>query len=178
MNPGNATSVRQYAPTATAPPGVKQKFADELQNTLDGVPTHDILILLSDFNARVGKRDRMNNLWQGTLGIDERNDAGEEFLEFCAMNHLTIMNSWFEKKDVHLGTWMHPATRTYHNDYVVMCASQRKMCNDIQVMRGVNCWSDQLMVRVKVSVRMFQSQSRKQPTIPFVIYIPAAQPKC
>ena len=33
--------VSVYAPTAKAPPGVKAKFVDELQNTLDGIPPGD-----------------------------------------------------------------------------------------------------------------------------------------
>ena len=85
------TTISVYAPTAI----------EELQSSLDKVPPSDILILLGDFNARVGKRDVASSLWQEMLGIhgfDERNDAGEGFLEFCLSNHLTIMNSWFEKK--------------------------------------------------------------------------------
>ena len=44
-----------------------------------------------------------SDLWRGTLGVhglDERNNTGEEF---CATNQLTIMNSWFQKKEIHLG---------------------------------------------------------------------------
>ena len=75
---------------------MKQKFVDDLQNTLDRVPQSDIFILLGYFNARVGKRDVTSNLWQGSLeilmhGLDGSNDASEEFLEFCALNQLAIM---------------------------------------------------------------------------------------
>ena len=92
------TVLSVYAPTAKAPPGVKQQFNEELQSSLDKVSPSDILIILGDFNARVGKRDVASNLWKQTLGIhgfDERNDAGEELLEYCSSNCLTIMNSWF-----------------------------------------------------------------------------------
>ena len=51
-----------YAPTAKAPPGVKAKFTDELQDALDHVPVDDILIVLGDFNARVGKRERASDI--------------------------------------------------------------------------------------------------------------------
>ena len=170
----SVTVVSVYAPTAKAPPGVKQQFNEDLQSSLDKVPPSDILIILGDFNARVGKRDVASSLWKQTLGIhgfDERNDAGEELLEFCSSNHLTIMNSWFEKKDIHLGTWMHPATKRFHTiDLIVMRASQRRFCTDVQVMRGANCWTDHKMVRAKLSVRPFHSQSRKRVTIPFAVH--------
>ena len=168
------TVISVYAPTAKAPPRVKQQFIEELQSSLDKVSPSDILILLGDFNARVGKRDVASSLWRETLGIhgfDERNDAGEEFLEFCSSNHLTIMNSWFKKKDVYLGTWMHPATKKFHTiDLIVMRAGQRMFCTDVQVMRGANCWTDHKMVRANLSVRPFHSQSRKKVTIPFAVH--------
>ena len=56
------TVVSAYAPTAKAPPNVKDKFFEELQDTLDGVPTDDILILLGDFNVRVGRRVESNDV--------------------------------------------------------------------------------------------------------------------
>ena len=104
-------------------------------------------------------------MWQGTLGIhglEERNEAGEEFLEFCASNQLTIMITWF-KKEIHLGTWMHPATKKYHMiDFIVMCEGQGMFCKDVQVMRGANCWSDHRLVRAKLRVNSIHSHSNKE----------------
>ena len=51
-----------YAPTAKAPPGIKQKFFAELQDALDKIPESDILVVLGDFNARVGVLDQDSNL--------------------------------------------------------------------------------------------------------------------
>ncbi len=69
--------------------------------------------------------------WRGVLGkhgLDERNEAGEQLMQVCALNKLTVMNTWFEKKLVQYGTWMHPRTKMSHViDLVVMRAGQR-MC--------------------------------------------------
>ena len=102
-----------YAPTVKSTPGVKQKFYADLQDTIDKVPANDNLILLGDFNARVGVLDH-NDLWSSVLGrygLSERNIAGEELLGFCASNVLSIMNTWFQKREIHQGTWSHPATK-------------------------------------------------------------------
>ena len=40
-----------YVPMAKAPPAVKAKFVDDLQETLDSVPTGDTVIVLGSFNA-------------------------------------------------------------------------------------------------------------------------------
>ena len=89
-----------YIPTAKDTHNVKQSFFSDLQDTLDKIPTTDIMIVLGDFNARVGKLDigSEDNTWVGTLGrhgLQERNEAGEELQEVCATNQLTLMNTWF-----------------------------------------------------------------------------------
>ena len=39
-----------YAPTAKAPPGIAQKFTEDLQDTVDKIPTSDVQLLLGYFN--------------------------------------------------------------------------------------------------------------------------------
>ena len=46
-----------YVPTAKATPSVKVKFTDDFQRTLDTLPAGDVVMVLGDFNARVGKDD-------------------------------------------------------------------------------------------------------------------------
>ena len=50
----HATIVSAYAPTMTNPDEVKDKFYDDLDNVISATPRTDKLILLGDFNARVG----------------------------------------------------------------------------------------------------------------------------
>ena len=69
--------------------------------------------------------------------MTECNLAGHELLEFCAINKLSIMNTWFQKKEIHQGTWTHPATKRCHTiDFVMMRAEQRVHCKDVRAMRG------------------------------------------
>ena len=163
-----------YAPTAKVTAGVKQKFYADLQDTIDNVPANDILILLGDFNARVGVLDH-NNLWSGVLvkyGLIERNIAGEELLGFCASNVLSIMNTWFQKREIHQGTWSHPATKKVHMiDFVMMRADQRVICRDVRVMRGADCWSDHMLVRAKLNVVVKRYHKRKDKIAkPFAVH--------
>ena len=51
-----------YEPTAKAPPSIKLNFNDDLQDTIDRIPHYDILVMLGDFNARVGVLDTRNDL--------------------------------------------------------------------------------------------------------------------
>ena len=49
-----ATIVSAYASTMTNPDEVKDKFYDDLDSVISTAPRTDKLILLGDFNARVG----------------------------------------------------------------------------------------------------------------------------
>ena len=162
-----------YAPTAKAPPAIVQKFMDNLQDTVDKIPASDVLMLLGDFNVRVGSSGD-DDLWlgvRGRHGVGVCNEAGERFLEFCALNQFSIMNTWFEKKQHHLATWKHPATKQSHMiDFVVMRAAQRFFYTDVQVMRGANCWLDHAMVRTKVMIHFPRLKKAPANTLPLAVH--------
>ena len=93
------TVVNVYAQTAKAPPSVQEKFVCDLQAALDRVPTSDILVVLGDFNARIGVRPApvgdSPDLWTdvtGPFGLGRCIAAGEDLLMLCAANRLSIMN--------------------------------------------------------------------------------------
>ena len=57
----HATIVSAYAPTMTNPDEVKDKFYDDLDNSISATPRADKLILLGDFHARVGTDHQICN---------------------------------------------------------------------------------------------------------------------
>ena len=65
---------------------------------IDGAFQGDFLVLLGGFNTRVGVLGPDEECWRGVVGkhgLDESNETGEELLQLCAMNQLTVMNIWF-----------------------------------------------------------------------------------
>ena len=72
-----------------------------------------------------------------------------------AVNDLTILNTWFEKPQVHLATWKHPATKQAHmTDFVLTRKGQRRLCRDVRVCGSGCCWSDYHLVRGKVQLQI------------------------
>ena len=61
----HATLISAYAPTLDSEDDIKDTFYRSLDATIRSIPQNDKLILLGDFNARVG---RQNLLWPGVLG--------------------------------------------------------------------------------------------------------------
>ncbi|XP_048588402.1 craniofacial development protein 2-like [Nematostella vectensis] len=60
-----ATIISAYAPTMTNPDEIKDKFYEDLNNVINTVPQADKLIILGDFNARVGCD---SSIWEGVIG--------------------------------------------------------------------------------------------------------------
>ena len=156
--------VCMYAPTVRAPGVMMKCFYDDLQDVLSGIPSSDLLLMLGDLNAHVGMRDRSSELWYvlGCFGIDDRNQAGEDLLNFCDLNQLSLMNTWFQKDSFHYGTWTHPATKkSTMIDFVVVRSAHRRHCLDVQVMRGATFWTDHKLVRVKLRLDLRGSRGRQ-----------------
>ena len=159
--------VNVYAPTSKATLSVKQGFFTDLQSVVSALPSRDAVVILGDFNARVGSCDDCvrpgsvgaddgGSAWGsvlGRFGLGSCNQAGEELLLFCATNQLSVMNTFFCKRPSRRGTWTHPATQRCHLiDFILMRSSQRCFCRDVRVVRGASCWTDHFMVRTTLEL--------------------------
>ena len=69
-----------YAPTEVAEDDDKNIFYDKLQEAIESTPRHDILIILGDLNAKVGKENIGKETTMGTHGVGDRNKNGERLI--------------------------------------------------------------------------------------------------
>ena len=89
---------------------------------------------------------------QGVHGTGKINEA---LLNFCALNEVTITNTFFEKKAIHKNTWQHPGSKKWHCiDYLIMRQSQRRLCADDSVLRCANCSADYKLLVAKVQLHI------------------------
>ena len=95
---GVTTIVQVYAPTTASSEEEITKFYDQLQRQIDTTPSQDILIIMGDFNAKVGTDWESWNGVLGKFGLGDANERGERLLNFCALNDLCITNTFFKQK--------------------------------------------------------------------------------
>ena len=109
-NNEHMTLICAYAPTLTAEEDVKDQFYEELDEALRSVNGRDKIILLGDFNARVGRR---SDLWNaiGPQGVGKMNANGLRLLSLCSEHDLVITNTLFRLKTIHKTSWMHPRSK-------------------------------------------------------------------
>ena len=90
------TLISCYAPTLTSSEDSKDQFYEELDNLLSDAPQNDKIIILGDFNARVGSN---YNVWHriiGRHGVGKENANGIRLLNLCALHNLAITKTLFQ----------------------------------------------------------------------------------
>ena len=161
-NNKSATLVSCYAPTMYATQQETDDFYDQLRAVISKVSFSDKLILMGDFNARVGSD---HYTWPGILGnggVGKMNSNGLHLLSLCREFDLTISNTLFQQSNQRKTTWMHPRSKNWHMiDYVI---TRRRDVKDFRITRSFHstCYlSDHALLRSKVSFKL----ARKRPII-------------
>ena len=104
--PFNITIIQVYAPTKNAEEAEDEWFYEDLQDFLDLKPKKDVLVIIGDWNAKVGSQETPGVT--GKFGLGIRNEAGQRLIEFCQENALVIVNTLFQQHMSRLYTWTSP----------------------------------------------------------------------
>ena len=84
-------SIQVYAPNESAEEAGKAQFYEELRETIkEHKKSKDQLIVMGDFNAKVG--EKRENAVVGPFGMGERYGNGELLLDFCKEEDLVLAN--------------------------------------------------------------------------------------
>ena len=71
--PHNLSLIVAYAPTSAANEDELNQFYEMIQEAVDSIPSRDILMVLGDFNGKVGKATLPTPV-HGKFGLGERNE--------------------------------------------------------------------------------------------------------
>ena len=94
-NPCNITIIQFYAPTSPAEEAKVEQFYEALQNLLELTPKKDVLLIVGDWNAKVGSQEIPGVTGKFDLGV--QNKAGQRLTEFCQEDALVIANTLFQQ---------------------------------------------------------------------------------
>ena len=161
-NKQKATLISAYAPTMTNPEEVKDQFYEQLDALRAAVPNSEKLIILGDYNARVGTD---YHKWSGVIdqqGTGKCNINGLLLLQICTAPELVITNTLFRLPTRSKTPWMHPRSKHWHLiDYVI---TRKKDASDVIVTKSMclaECCTDHRLLGSNLRLRI-QAQRRPQ----------------
>ncbi|BHF82330.1 hypothetical protein SprV_0802546700 [Sparganum proliferum] len=150
-----ATIVSAYAPPMTSPEASRDKFYEDLHALLTTVSKAEKLVVLGDFNARVGTD---HTAWRGVLGphgLRGSNDNSLLLLRTCAEHRLILTNTFFCLPEREKATWGHPRSRQFHLlDYVLVRRRDQRDVLVTKAIAGADGWTDHRLVISKMRIRL------------------------
>ena len=139
--PFNITVIQVSAPTSNAEEAEVERFYEDLQDLLELTPKKDVLFILGDWNAKIG-RQRVPGV-TGKFGLGMQNEAGQRLIEFCQENAWVIANTLFQQHERRLYTWTSPDGQHRNEiDYILCSQRWRSSIQSAKTTPGADCGSD------------------------------------
>ena len=155
--------IQGYAPTNDADDEVKARFYDSLNHLLGSIRAKDLIMLIGDFNAKIGGQNEGYEAVMGKHGVGTMNENGELLAETCASKNLVIGGSVFPHKTIHKTTWVSPDHVTENQiDHICISKKFRRSMEDVRVMRGADAASDHHLLVGIFRLRLKRHQQAKK----------------
>ena len=131
-----------YAPTEETPEGQKAKYMAALNCTVASVPAREYVFVLTDANARTGKRGdgggERDRKVLGASGRDKLNENGKLLLSFAENNKLDLLNTFFCTPKSGVSYTFQSANRSKGQsrlDYILTKQANRRLIRCVNVRR-------------------------------------------
>ncbi|XP_071500757.1 craniofacial development protein 2-like [Diadema antillarum] len=155
MKQGTLNIIQVQAPTSAHSDQDSDLLYDILlHNIHKGSKKEELIaIMMGDFNA---KAESDVSAWARTLdkfGLGQRNDRGEQLLEFCTLHKLVLCNRNFQHKDCRRTTWISPCgTNNNQIDFMVTKQESLKLFRYCRSFSSVEIGSDHLLVLANIKL--------------------------
>ena len=130
-----------------------EEYYEEIANTLKTVKSDEILIVMGDMNAKIGKGKTDSVV--GNHGLGKRNDRGDRLIAFCNEENLCIANTLFEHPARKLYTWKSPGdVKRNQIDFVMIRKRFRNSIKQCCTYPGADIHSDHNPVMTKLEFKL------------------------
>ena len=132
---------------------------DNLRRAIDSIPTHNMLLVIGDFNARVGPEDVRFPFHEST------NRNGKYLFDFAIEKNLLIANTYFQKRIGKRWTYISPGGTKCQLDYILV---RRKWKNSLlnaeaySTFAGVGSDHRIVSARIRLSLRKSKTLPKRK----------------
>ena len=139
--PFNITVIQVYAPTSNTEEVEVVWFYEDLQDLLELTPKKEVLFIIGDWNAKVGRQETPGVT--GKFGLGIQNESGQRLTAFCQENALVITNTLFQQHKRRLYTWTSPDGQHRNQIDSIICSQRwRSSLQSAKTRLGAGCGSD------------------------------------
>lgn len=154
----NISVINVHAPTEEKTSEVKESFYEELDRAYSQCPSHDLKIVLGDFNAKLGREP----IYSRCIGFHSlhgnTNDNGTRLVDFATEKNLVVGSTRFARRDIHKATWVSPDGVTSNQiDHVLTDNRHKSSLLKVRTLRGANIDSDHFLVGAVIRCRIANS---------------------
>lgn len=143
-----------YAPTLMADADTKDAFYSHLDSIIRQYSKQEPLIILGDFNARVGADHEAWPSCLGHFGVGNMNDNGQRLLETCSYHDLCVTNTFFSTRPHHRVSWRHPRSKHWHQlDLIITRRSQLSSILVTRTYHSADCDTDHSLICSQVRLQ-------------------------
>ncbi|XP_071153590.1 craniofacial development protein 2-like [Mytilus edulis] len=132
----------------------KTDFFEKLRSEMEGVLTHDVVLVNGDLDAKAGSDNIGVERIMGNNGCGTCKENGNLLIEFCGLNDLVIGGTMFQHNDIHKLTWTSPNRRGKNQiDHLMINGRWWHSLKDVSVKRGTYCGSDRYLIIGKIKLK-------------------------
>lgn len=157
--------IQTYSPTERSTEEEIEKFYKDIEYA--HTKTEGKVIVMGDFNAKIGCPKTNNYPVMGKYGYGMCNERGERLLCYAYQHKLSIMNTFFKKKESRRWTWLSPDQET-KNEIDFIMINHHRLITNIEVLSKFKFSSDHRLVRATLLLSC-PIKSRKTYTTPLNI---------
>ena len=164
----NTSIIQVYAPDSSHTDAEIEDFYEELRQEIQRINNRDLLIVMGDFNSKIGSDNDGFQDMMGPFGLGQRNERGEKLLEFCQQNELYVTNTKFYHRMNHRYTWTHPNEQ--HKsciDYILIKKRWLSSVRGTKVMRSaeLDTSHELLLSNIKLKFRVVNTNPKYEPRL-------------
>ncbi|KAJ1518927.1 hypothetical protein ONE63_011462 [Megalurothrips usitatus] len=160
--PLNITLINGHAPTEDAPAEAKDAFYEDMDAEVSKAPPQDMLFVMGDLNAKVGKtpKDICGN--HSMHDDTELTDNGARAINLAEQRGLVFQSTRFQRSHQKTLTWRSADQVTVSQiDHIMTTRRHRNSVRRVTTAPEADCRSDHALVKAEVVVKLSTRFKRK-----------------
>ncbi|XP_068245387.1 craniofacial development protein 2-like [Palaemon carinicauda] len=139
-----------------------------LEEEIDTTKTGDVVMVIGDFNSKIGNDRGGYEDVMGEFGLGERNEKRQRMMEFGQGKQLCITNNYFYHREQQRYTWRHPdGIQRNCIDYILINKRWKTSVMGTKVMRRADFGTSHELLFLNIRIKFRTDRGRNQEIVTY-----------